>query len=180
MNLRIFIALRDKFYAFVLSGDDYARFKGVKVGTNSRILTKLFGSEPWLVSIGNNCVVTRGVFFLTHDASTSLIIDEKGRRYFYRRIVIGNNVMIGVNSIIMPGVRIEDDVIVAAGSVVTKSVPSGSVIAGNPAKIIKKFEDYRDYVLDKYYSHSDLDLSLSYKERVLKILTCDFKDYLKE
>jgi acetyltransferase-like isoleucine patch superfamily enzyme len=173
---RIFI----KVIKHTTSCEFYGRFLGVKIGNNCRIYTKLFGTEPWLVEIGDNVAIARGVVFLTHDASTWLMNDNKGRRFLYRRIVIGNNVMIGFNSIILPGVKIDDNVIIGAGSVVAKSVPTGSIIAGNPAKIIGNFDNYKDAVLDNYYSFNDLDFKLSYKERVLKILTNDFKDYLKK
>ncbi len=178
MIVKIFTILRDKFNAFVLTGDDYAKYKGVKVGKNCRIITKLFGTEPWLVSIGDNCTVARGVMFLTHDGSTWLIKDEKGRRYSYHPIEIGNNVMIGVNCIIMPGVKIEDNVIVAAGSVVTKSIPQNSIVGGNPAKIIGDFDVHKARVLESNFSEQDMDFSLDYKSRIMKVLTNEFKPYL--
>ena len=126
-----------------LKGPDYARYKGVIVGKACRIYTKRFGSEPWMITIGDNVTVTSGCVLLTHDGSTWLIRDKHGRRYLYKRIVIKNNVFIGVDSIIMPGVIIEDNVIVAAGSVVTKSIPSGVIVAGNPAKIIGDYKKYQ-------------------------------------
>ncbi len=178
MIFKIFTILRDKFYALILTGDDYAKYKGVKVGTNCRIITKLFGTEPWLITIGNNSAVARGVMFLTHDGSTWLIQDEKGRRYSYHPIEIGNQVMIGVNCIIMPGVKIEDNVIVAAGSVVTKSVPKNSIVGGNPAKIIGDFDVHKANVLKSNFSEEDMDFSLNYKSRIAKVLTNEFKPFL--
>jgi acetyltransferase-like isoleucine patch superfamily enzyme len=80
-----------------------------------------------LISIGNNVTITSGVVLLTHDGFLWLMNDEKVRRYMYRRVSIGNNVIIGVNCIIMLGVKIEDNIIIAAGSIVTKSVPSRGV-----------------------------------------------------
>ena len=95
-----------------------------------------------MISIRNNVRVTSVVILLTHDGSTWLMNDEKGRRYLYRRIEIRSNVFSGVNSIITPGVKMEDNVIIAAGSLVTKSVPSGAIIAGNPAKSIGDYTAY--------------------------------------
>jgi len=65
----------------------------------------------------------------------SFAIDEA------RPVVIGRNVWIGTAAIILRGVTIGDNAVVAAGSVVTKSVPANAVVAGNPAKIIKTLED---------------------------------------
>jgi serine acetyltransferase len=79
----------------------------------------------------------------------------------------------------MPGVNIEDNVIIAAGSIVTKSVPSNVIIAGNPAKIIGNYSKYRDEVLNNYISDSDMDNSLEYRERIEKIVDNTNKEFLK-
>ena len=125
-----------------------ARYLGVSVGKRCRIYIRNFGSEPFLISIGDNVTITNGVKLLTHDGATWLIRDEKGRRYNYGSITIGNNVFIGANSILMPGVSVADNVIVAAGSVVTKSIPTNTIVGGNPAKKIGSFQDYRDKCLE--------------------------------
>ncbi|HLF51304.1 acyltransferase [Flavobacterium sp.] len=177
--VKIIKILKELYTRATKSGVDYARYKGVKVGNNCRIYTTNFGSEPWMISIGNKVTVTSGVIILTHDGSTWLMNDEKGRRYLYRRVEIGNNVFIGVNSIIMPGVKIEDNVIIAAGSIVTKSVPSGVIIAGNPAKIIGNYEAYQKEVLEKYISDKDMDYTLDYQNRIEKVIDNSFKKYLQ-
>jgi acetyltransferase-like isoleucine patch superfamily enzyme len=171
--------IKDLFARISKSGVSYARYKGVKVGSNCRIYTHLFGSEPWLISVGNKVTVTSGVTFLTHDGSTWLFNDEKGRRYKYSRIIIGDNVFIGVNSIIMPGVRIDENVIVAAGSIVTKSVPTGVIVAGNPAKIIGDYSAYAKKVLENYISDIDMNKSKPYRERIDEVVDEVFKDYMK-
>jgi acetyltransferase-like isoleucine patch superfamily enzyme len=163
----------------MFSGVEYAKKVGVKVGAHCRIYTRSFGSEPWLIEIGNNVTITSNVVLLTHDGSTWLFRDEKGRRYLYKRVIIGNNVFIGVNSIIMPGVKIDDDVIVAAGSIVTKSVPSGVIVAGNPARIIGDYYSYQKGVLQNYVNDSQIDYSLNYKQRILGVLDDSFKKYMK-
>lgn len=166
------------FFILFRNGLEYAKYLGVQVGVNCRIYSYKFGTEPWLIEIGNNVTITSGVVFLTHDGSTWLFRDKKGRRFLYRRIIVGNNVFIGINSIIMPGVIIEDNVVIAAGSVVTKSIPSGKVVGGNPARIIGEFIDYANIVFTTYASSDDLDLSTDYKSRILKILDSKFKDFL--
>ncbi|MCD0459860.1 acyltransferase [Roseiconus lacunae] len=133
-----------------------ARFMGVKVGDDCRIITTRISTEPWLITIGNRVTITAEVFFLTHDGATSLIADERGRRHKVAPIVIGDDVFIGVCSIIHPGVRIGDRVIIAAGSVVTKSVPSGSVVGGAPARIIGNFDDYKRKALERFPASSDM------------------------
>ena len=121
---RIFRLLVDAYHLITKSGVGYARYKGVKVGEFCRIYIRSFGSDSFLIEIGNKVTITSGVKIITHDGSTWLMNDEKGRRYLFKKVVIGNNVFVGVNAIIMPGVKIEDNVIVAAGSVVTKSIPA--------------------------------------------------------
>jgi acetyltransferase-like isoleucine patch superfamily enzyme len=163
---------------FVKGGVYYARKIGVQVGDNCRIYTTHFGSEPFLVSIGNHVTITSGVKLITHDGAAWLMRDEKGRRYVYQPIAIGNHVFIGVNSIVMPGVKIEDKVIVAAGSVVTKSVPSGVVVAGVPARIIGCYDDIEKKMLETYVSDLEMDRTLDYKEKILKVANKSFKPYL--
>jgi acetyltransferase-like isoleucine patch superfamily enzyme len=175
---RFFEKLWDLFFCLIKSGEGYARYKGVTVGSNCRIIIREFGTEPWLITIGDNVTISSGVKLLTHDGSTWLIRDGDGRRYLYRKIQIGNNVFIGINSILLPGVVIEDRVIIAAGSVVTKSIPAGTIVGGNPAKKIGNFDDYRSNVLQNYVSDKDIDRAKSYRERVLALTDLNAKDYI--
>lgn len=130
----------------------------VKIGSGTKILTSWFnfGSEPFLVEIGDNCLITSGVKFLTHDGSVSVIYkyfmdknleDVYAKYNKFGKIKVGNNVFIGVNSIIMPGVTIGNNVIIGAGSVVTKDVPDNVICAGNPAKVMCILDDIYDKVM---------------------------------
>lgn len=83
--------------------------------------------NPEGIHIGKNCRITRDVIILAHDHCRSLKTDT----------FIGNNCIIGIRSIILPGVTIGSHVVVGAGSVVTKDIPDHCIVAGNPAKIIK-------------------------------------------
>ena len=100
-----------------------------------------YPSEPYLVSIGDNVKVTAGVRFITHDLTPAVFgyagypVNEDCL-YYMDKIVVGNNVMIGADTIIMPGVTIGDNVIIAAGSVITKDIPSGSVVGGFQQKLL--------------------------------------------
>lgn len=92
--------------------------------------------EPKLVSMGDNVLISTGVQLITHDMSHELIkrntiIDNRFNAYYYSApITIGNNVMIGAQSTIMPGVKIGDNCIIAANSCVTKDVEPGAIVGG--------------------------------------------------
>lgn len=119
-----------------LSPIKYARHIGVKVGNNTLIADKgHWPSEAYFISIGDNCAITEGVKIHTHGGGRILRSSIPDFDSF-GKVSIGNNCYIGAFSQIMPGVTIEDNVLVAAGSVVTKSVPKGYVVGGNPARII--------------------------------------------
>lgn len=132
-----------------------------KVGKNFFFQPRLIPDEPKLISFGDNVVVASNVTFITHD-----VIDKVLNKMNYNinfnyncsPIEIGNNVFIGSNTIILPNVKIEDNVIIAAGSVVTKDIPKNSVVAGNSAKIISSFDSYvkeRIKINDKLLYPSD-------------------------
>jgi acetyltransferase-like isoleucine patch superfamily enzyme len=108
---------------------------GVRVGKNCNILSdpyRVFGSEPYLVTVGDHVEITSGVQIITHDGGAWVIRDDDGCGDIdvFGRVKIGNNVFIGLKAMILPGVTIGDNVCIAAGSVVTKSIPSGEVWGG--------------------------------------------------
>ncbi|WP_291735081.1 acyltransferase [Clostridium sp.] len=124
---------------------EIARIKGVKVGKDCRFFSKEFSSEPYLIEIGDHVTIASGVYFITHDGGAWVIrgMEEKYKNCnILGKIKIGNNVFIGINSIIMPGISIGDNCIIAAGSVVTKSFPNNSIVGGVPAKKIKDLDSY--------------------------------------
>ncbi len=168
-------------YAILMlkGGVAYARWQGVSVGDSCRIYTSHFGSEPFLITIGNDVTVTSGVKFLTHDGAAWLIRDEKGRRYYYAPIEIGNSVFIGVNTIIMPGVRIGNRVVVGAGSVLTKSVPDNSVVAGVPARYICSFDDFEIRGMSDFAELDRLSLHSDYEIIVKGAIDKSFKAFMK-
>jgi acetyltransferase-like isoleucine patch superfamily enzyme len=164
---RLWSAGWNRVLLLTLSGVDYAKHRGVKVGRDCRIYIKSWGSEPFLVEIGDRVTITSGVRLLTHDGSTWLIRDKvSGRHFHYAPVRIGSDVFIGTNAIVMPGVTIGSKVIVGAGSVVTKDVPSGVVVAGNPARIIKPYAEYETKVRRDYPTQENLRSSGSYVDRV--------------
>ena len=148
-------------------GVEAARRKGVTIGKDCRIYVRSFGSEPFLIQIGDRVTLTSGVRILTHDGSTGLVKNQNGRRYQrYAPVSIGNDVFIGINSIIMPGVTVGSNVVIGAGSVVTKNVPDGSVVAGNPAKLITSFEEFQKGISETCVNDSELDGIKTYESRV--------------
>ncbi|WON96148.1 acyltransferase [Sphingobacterium sp. UGAL515B_05] len=179
MNIRASFHKISSYLILIFKGrEEYAKYVGVKIGKKCRIITTKWGTEPFLIDIGDNVTITDGVRFLTHDGSAWLARDNNGRRYLYAKISIGNNVFIGVNSIIMPGVKIEDNVIVAAGSVVTKSIRAGSVVAGVPAKLIGDYKELYQKMIDDYVTEKDMMDVGSYKDRVFGVVKNDFKPFL--
>lgn len=155
---------------YALKGSEYvARARGVKLGEGCRLYSLNFWGEPWLVSIGDRVTITSGVQFITHDGATWLLRDGKGRRYRYAPIEIGSDVFIGANSIILPGVRIGNRVIVGAGSVVNRSIPDNCVVAGVPAKFIRTFGEFEGRGLEEFYSDADMK-GETWRERVDSIV----------
>jgi acetyltransferase-like isoleucine patch superfamily enzyme len=125
----------------VAGGDVAARRLGVEVGSGCRIYSCRVASEYSMVTIGNDTTVSVDVLFVTHDGTGWLYRDERGRRYRYAPVTVGDRCFIGARATLMPGVRIGSDSVVAAGSVVTKSVPAGSIVGGVPAKVIGRTSD---------------------------------------
>ena len=101
-----------------------------------------FGSEPWIITVGNNVHLTDGVKFITHDGGTLLYRKKIPDLEITKPIVVGDDVYIGNNAIILPGVVIGSNVVIGAGAVVTKNIPDNSVAVGVPAKVIKSADDY--------------------------------------
>ncbi len=95
-------------------------------------------SHCWLISMGDHVTLAPGTTILAHDAS----LKESLGYTMLGKVKIGNNVFIGAGSVVLPNVTIGNDVIIGAGSIVTKDIPSNSVAVGNPARVIKTFEEY--------------------------------------
>jgi acetyltransferase-like isoleucine patch superfamily enzyme len=125
----------------------YARSLGVKVGQNVHFYGMdlgMFGSEPWLITIGNNVHITNGVMFITHDGGTLILRNEVPDLEWTAPITIGNDVYIGYRAIILPNVSIGNRCVIGAGAVVSKSVPENSVAVGVPARVVRSVDEYRD------------------------------------
>lgn len=129
----------------LLNPNLYAKLVGVNLGKNCKLGTKELGSEPYLISIGDNFYSSSNIQFITHDGSINVLrnLHEHYRNAdVFGRINIGNNVFIGYGCIILPNTNIGNNVIIGAGSVVKGDVPDNSVYAGVPAKYICSLLDY--------------------------------------
>ena len=126
--------------------------KGGIIGAQCDVFPDVFfGSEPYLISIGDKCRISHGVKFATHDGGVWCLRDKEQFKNadVFGRIVIGSNVNIGWNVIILPGVTIGSNCVIGAGAVVTKDIPDNSVAAGCPAKVIETLEQYESKVAKK-------------------------------
>lgn len=118
----------------------YIEIKGFKHGSNFNIEkgANIDSGFCNMISCGNNVTLTKDVYLLAHDASMK---KQLGRTRI-ARVVIGNNVFIGAKTVILPGVKIGDNCIVATNSTVTKNIPDGEVWGGVPATFIMKTEEF--------------------------------------
>ena len=114
------------------------------VGENCYYQSNLLPAEPFLVTLRDNVAISAGVRIVTHSAlNTVFNHEDHSDRYLcrYGRVEIGSNVYVGANAIINYGITIGNNCIIAAGAVVTKDVPSGSVVGGVPAKVIGSYAE---------------------------------------
>jgi len=106
--------------------------KGVKIGKNCKVQSHSFICE--LVNIGDNCFISHGAMFINDTFSSGH--PAGGDRKLWKSTTIGNNVSIGTNATILP-VKIADNVVIGAGSVVTKDILKPGIYAGNPARKLR-------------------------------------------
>lgn len=146
------------------SKETQARKAGVHIGGGNFIASRFWSTEPYLITVGSYCQITNGVKFFTHGGAGA--VRRKYPKFdTFGKVVIGDYVYIGNNSLIMPGVTIGDNVLIAAGSVVTKSVPSNVVVGGNPAKILCTLDQYIER--NKKYNTDSKGLSAEDKKNLL-------------
>ena len=109
-------------------GKNFARLNGVILDP----------SHCWLIQIGDNVTMAPRVHILCHDASTKQFLGYTK----IGRVNIGNNVFIGAETVVLPGVNIGNNVIIGANSTVTHDIPDNTVVAGSPTKVISSMDDY--------------------------------------
>ncbi len=153
-----------------MSPEAWARHIGVKIGKNCFINTRHWSSEPYLVTIGNNVAITPGVSIHTHGGGRTVRFKHPDFDVF-GKVVIEDWAYIGYGAQIMPGVTIGEGALVAAGSVVTKSVAPHTVVGGNPARYICNVDDF--YEKNKKYNLGTKNLNSQDKKRLLLSLPDD-------
>lgn len=147
--------------------------KFYRIGRNVKLYTLNFGTEPWLISIGDNVTVAADVTFVTHDVSCYHIarilnigensVDKIGS------ITLMDNCFIGTKTILMPNTSVGRNSIIAAGSIVTKDIPNNEVWGGAPARYIMDVSDYAKRVVDASKNYpwlQEKDLSVDEGKRI--------------
>jgi len=143
---------------------------GLQISGDCRLIgLPNFGSEPYLISIGKHVTISSRVSFVNHDGGTWIF---RGQPRFanvikFGRIVICDNCFIGAGTTIMPGVTIGPNSVVAAASVVTKSVPPNSVAGGVPARVLMDVEEYAEKCLAQNPAY---DVEAYRKDKVSELL----------
>lgn len=139
-------------FRLLLCKDGYARAQYIKkhdlfghMGNNCYFHPYWMPSDPKMIFIHNNVKIASGVTFINHDIANAMLNIKNHTKifqYYVQPIEIFDNVMIGSNTIILPGKKIGANYIVGAGTVVSKDIPEGTVAAGNPVKVIGSFDDF--------------------------------------
>lgn len=137
---------------FIPSGFPYARYlkeKGTlrRQGSGCFIAKNAGLPDGYLTAIGDNVWITDGCQLLCHDASV-IMLNARDASHLDRvaPITIGDHVFLGNRTTVLPGITVGSDVIVGAGSVITRDIPDGEVWAGNPARRICTTQSYRDRI----------------------------------
>ncbi len=114
----------------------YLRMNGIKIGENTFIsLGAKIDTQFGEIIIGDGVHITSGCVLLAHDGAIKQMKPDVNPR---GKIVIGNNVFIGVNTVVLMNVTIGDNSVIGASSVVNKDIPANVLAIGNPAKVIKE------------------------------------------
>lgn len=177
--MRKLISIIKKYYAIYRGGEiylNYLRKLGVRIGRNCKITDirtiNIDITRPYLVEIGDNVRLNRGLTILTHDyVSRAFKIIYGDFLPSSGKVKIGNNVYFGRNCSVLKGVTIGDNTIIGYGSIVTKDIPSNSVAVGVPARVICTLDEYYEKRKAVAYKEAidlvnELELALNRKAKI--------------
>lgn len=154
-----------------------AKTHGMQIGDRTRFMGwPQLGTEPYLISIGRDCLIAPGVEFICHDGAIQVPLIKSGmklddvyaRKSRFGRIHIGDNCFIGAGAKILLDTKIGDNCIVGAGAIVRGAFQSDSVIIGNPGRIINSLSDYDSKNRDKITSFPRNQSRSARQEKILK------------
>lgn len=123
----------------------YFRRQGAEIGEGVEIFGAnlfTFGSEPYLVSIGNDVTISHDVDFITHEGGLRIARAKYPNAYLYGRIQVADRCFLGAHCVLLPGAKVGVGSVIGTGSIVTGEIPAGVVAIGAPAKPIKSIEEY--------------------------------------
>lgn len=168
--------LRKMLFGHKGNNEDYIKYlrkKGYNIGDGVVIHdirhTFIDPTRPFLIDIGDNVQITRGVTILTHGYDWAVLKNINNEMLGSAgKVTIGNNVFIGMNSTVLKNVTIGDNVIIGANSLVNKDVPSNTVYAGNPAKFVCTLDDYYKKRKVEYINEAK-EMALAYYQKYNKV-----------
>lgn len=146
----------------------YLKKKGCVIGEGTRLTCGIsnFGTEPYLIKIGKNCLIAGR--FVTHDGGVSVLINlghvDIGMEKM-APIVVGDNCYIGMGAVILQGVTLGDNVVIGADAIVTHDIPDNSVAVGVPAKVIENVEEYYLHAKEKGWFYPTANMSSEEKRK---------------
>ena len=123
----------------------FARSLGVRVGDDCRFIATTvtsWGSEPYLITIGDHVTLTAGVRLITHDGAVWPFRRDHPEIDRFGPITIEDDCFLGLGAMVLPGVTIGASSVVGAGAIVHRDVPARSVVAGVPARVVCSIDDY--------------------------------------
>lgn len=171
----IFESIQSTYRRVFWSLEKQAIHAGVNMGSDNFIASRFWSSEPYLITVGSHCQITNGAKLYTHGGAGAV------RRWYpkfdtFGKVIIGDYVYIGNDAKIMPGVAVGDNVLIAAGSIVTKSIPANIVVAGNPAKYVCSIEEY----IERNIKYNIDSKGLSAEDKKCKLLSLEENKYIKK
>lgn len=146
--------------------NEFFRKHGAKIGKKCLIYSNILTSDSYLIEIKDNTCISIDVKFVTHDFSVKKVIPDKAN--LFGKIIIGKNCFIGERSTLLYGIELADNIIVAAGSVVTKSFSeSNIIIGGNPARKISTWEEFREKSQNYAQNCADVSELIKFNPEIL-------------